>query len=269
MKLEVNLNWSKSLSKNYLLQAIELVEKSGVKRVWIGELEVFRDPLQLLKLVEENSSLKPALIVRPERALKLAEKYDVCVIPAGNGRKAVERVVFCLEKLSKRDVMEVYVGCSGRVLARKAYNAFKNLRIMPNYVKKEFIEWVLQGLEWEEVLPIGPSLILPSEKRDELLIASMLVMSSNESFAKAFGFEREFKALKSVDIISMIKNSKLERCVVNEDLLLENFSISGKLTEVAEKITSLPYEGFVLADPFFRDVESLKKLGKLKSCLKP
>ncbi len=265
--LEVNVNWSRRFSEEDIALRVQLVEKGGIKKVWAGEFDFFRDPLEVAEVVGEYTSLETGLILRPSRrVVKLAEKYDVCVVPGNTGADALKRTLKVIE-----EVKDVYVGCSGRVLAEKAFRiAGERLGIMPNYVKSEFIRWLCGNHSWRKILPIGPTLILPSEMKDELLMAAILVMTSNRSFAKAFGFEKEFLTLSSIDIKKMIANSKLERSRELNELeafLLENFTVSGDLREVGEKINSLrDFDGFILADPFFRDLNSLKCLKHLTKC---
>ena len=278
MRIEVNLNWSSRFREEDIAELAQAVEKAGVKKVWAGELDLFRKPEEVAGVVEEYTSLETGLIVRPARSIeKLAKKYDVCLIPGGRGLASLNSTLRCLSGLSRlsrfevRDVKKIYVGCSGRIMAKKAFEMFKTLkiapRIMPNYVKAEFVEWIAQNLEWEEILPIGPSLVLPSKMKDELLIAALLVAGSNRSFAENFGFEKLYRDVTSLDVKKMIAESKLEKNEVverYERLLLDNFTVSGSVEEIAEKIRLLSrFDGFVLADPFFRDPKSLKLLKKL------
>ncbi|RUM34550.1 MAG: hypothetical protein DSY33_01815 [Archaeoglobus sp.] len=276
MRIEVNLNWSSRFCEEEIANIAQVIEKSGVKKVWAGELDLFRKPTEVAKVVEEYTSLDVGLIVKPERSIeKLVKKYDICIIPGGKGYESMKTTLLCFEKLNI-NAKKVYVGCSGRLMARKAFEKFKTLkmtpRLMPNYIKTEFIEWIIQGLDWEEILPIGPSLILPSKMVDELLIAALLVAGSNENFAKKFGFESLYNSVMSVDVYRMIANSKLERSDVvkkYEKTLLENFTISGNLRDVANKIKSLSkFNGVILADPFFRDINSLKFLKNLIAMVK-
>ncbi|GEM_PF-2912054 len=271
MRLEINVNWSNKFSEKDILKIVDLIEKSRLNKIWVGDFHLFRNPIDLVKLIEENFSIEVGLIVKPQKAMIFAKKYDVCLIPGNSGKEAVKEVLKRLEKLKRENVCKIYVGCSGRIMAKKAFNVHNKIGIMPNYVKKEFVEWLIQDLDWVEVLPIGPSLILPSDKKDELLIAAILVALSNQSFAKSFGFDKEYNDLSSVDVYGMIANSRLYRNeAINklEKFLLNNFTVSGSIVDVAKKIKSLSkFDGFILADPFFRDLKSLIKLKELKKLL--
>ncbi len=266
MKIELNLNWSPRFGEEFLAEKAQIAERAGLERVWAGELDLFLSPIEVARVVEEYTSLGCGVIVTPKPEVKeIARKYDICLIPGGKGREYIGGVVKYIRKLKGR---VVYAGCSGRIAARRAFEAFKDSgiepRLMPNYVKREFVDWVCCNLEWEEVLPIGPSLILPSKMIDELVIAAMLVMTSNENFVRAFGFSEVYRDISSLDVREMIANSKLERNEVvekYEKFLLENFTISGKVEEVVKKLKELSvFGGFVLGDPFFRDESSMEKL---------
>jgi len=283
MRIEVNLNWSDRFGEEDIAELAQAVERAGVKKVWAGELELFRKPEEVANVVEEYTSLEVGLIVRPDSGIeKLAKKYDVCLIPGGKGLASLNSTLHCLfslfrlSRFEKRDVGKIYIGCSGRIMAKKAFETFRTLklapRIMPNYVKAEFVRWITQNLEWKEILPIGPSLVLPSKMKDELLIAALLVAGSNRSFAENFGFRELYREITSLDVKKMIAESKLERNEVvemYERVLLDNFTVSGSVEEIAKKIRFLSrFDGFILADPFFRDLKSLKLLKKLVIMLK-
>jgi len=265
--VELNVNWSPRFSEEYVAETVQMAERAGIERIWAGELDLFLSPFEVARVVEEYTSLECGVIVTPKSVLtKPRIRYDVCVIPGGRGREYVEGVLKCIRKLDVEG--RVYVGCSGRVMAKRAFETFRDSgmepRIMPNYVRREFVEWVCCDLCWEEVLPIGPSLLLPSPMRDELLIAAILVMTSNERFAREFGFYEVYREISSLDVREMIAKSRLLGCEIvkkHERLLLENFTVSGRMDEVLEKLKELG--NFVLGDPFFRDPRSMGELERL------
>ncbi len=266
VRIELNLNWSPRFDEEYIAGKAQRAEKAGIKRIWAGELDIFISPLEVARIVDEYTSIECGIITAPKpkrEVARIAERYDVCIIPGGKGRDYVNSAVRCIEELG--DCRNVYIGCSGRITARKAFNAFVRSgiepRIMPNYVKREFVDWVCLNLEWVEILPIGPSLILPSRMEDELTIAAILVMTSNENFAREFGFFREFKELSALDVKRMIANSRLEKNETVEryrKFLMDNFTVSGSVEEVRKKVEALG--SFVLGDPFFRDDNSMDML---------
>ena len=268
-KISININGD--LPDAELIRRAVIAEKT-VKRVWIGELEFFKDPLEVAKLVEDNSSLEVCILLSPSRRgckeiNRIAKKYPVGLIP-GKSRN-LSTFISCLENVRKVS-NELYVGCSGKRIAEVACKLSDG--ILANYVYPEYIEWL--G-DFNFIAAFGPSLVLPSEFYEDLLMAAAIVMGSNASFIEYFNLVDIQKELSSVNFEKLVKARQKGESVSTLDdfrtiekhknLLLERFTVSGGIKDVVKKLQNLlnACNHVVLGDPFFRDLKAMEKLPEI------
>ena len=273
---EIAVNINGDLSDEELIERALMAERA-VKRVWIGELEFFRDPLEVAELISENTSLEVCILLSPSRRscseiIKLAKKYPIGLIPGKS--KNLSDFISCLKSV-RRTAEEVYVGCSGKKLA-KAVGKLSD-GILANYVYPEYIKWL--G-EFEFVAAFGPSLVLPSTCYEDLLIAAAIVMGSNRNFLEQFNLSEVWNELSSVDFTCLIRARQRGESVrdiqdfklikKHRKLLLEKFTISGGIKDVCSRIRKLldVCNCIVLGDPFFRDAKSMEKLPEIVNKIK-
>ncbi len=273
-KISVNINGD---FPDYELIKRALIAEKAVKRVWIGELEFFRDPLEVAKLVEDCSSLEVCVLLSPSRRrceeiVRIARKYPVGLIP-GKSRN-LSGFITCLEKVRKTG-KEVYVGCSGKKIAEVTCRLSDG--ILANYVHPEYIKWL--G-DFNSVAAFGPALVLPSRFYEDLLIAAAMVMGSNASFIDHFNLSEVQEELSHVNFEELIKTRGRGESVRNLDdfrrvekhknLLLERFTVSGSVEDSVRKIQNLldVCNHVVLGDPFFRDLKAMEKLSEIVAAIR-
>lgn len=266
------LNINGAFSRDELVRRVRLAEKAKIKKIWVGEHLFYRDPLEVVREIEEESNVEVLVLLSISRlpcseVHRLAQKYTVGLIP-GDLRE-LKPFVNCLEKLRDFDVM---AGVSGPRITEAASNHVRGLLF--NYVYPEYISWIYGFVKRDvETSSFGPSLILPSKFETDLLLASSVVLKSNPLFLK------EFNLLSLADSIpnpfDLIKKKKVDPNFLASDmyrklashskLLLDRFTISGSVKEVRERIKKLSKlcDDVVLGDPFFKDIDSLNRLEEI------
>ncbi len=280
----IGVNVNGDLSDEEIVEIAKLVEEIGVRIVWIGEFEGFRDPFEIAELIAKNTSLLIGFgVITSNRDCRdvisavedlrgdFGDRFIVG-IAAGkfkNPMEAFKRTIRCA-KLLKRS-FKTFVGCSSPKITRESSKFADG--ILFNYVNPEYLKWITKFLE-RGVFKVayGPALILPSEFEEDLLIASCIVSLSSERFIREFKLERIAEELKTVDVYELIDLRRSGRSIElsrnsktlykYKDFLLSNFTISGGLSDVIVKIKSILKicDHVVLADPFYRDKKSLMLL---------
>ena len=206
---------------------------------------------------------------------KSKEKFIVGLAPGNykNARKAMNVTIECVNFLKRHTDLPIVVGCSSPIITQKSSEIADG--ILFNYVKVEFINWISSFAKKEVFFAAyGPSLILPSNFFEDLLIASAIVISS-ETFVKKFGFEKLFEEIKQVNFQELIRVRQEGKSVKSikdfgilvkhSKTLLENFTISGSINNVIKKINDLlkVCNHVILSDPFFRDINSMNSLKRI------
>jgi 5,10-methylenetetrahydromethanopterin reductase len=271
----ISLNINGDLPSKELIERVKIAEDAGIKEIWLGELELFRDPVKVAEEITSETNSELYILLSPARRscseiIKIAKRYKVGLI-LGKSRE-LNLFITCLEKV-KKQADEVYAGVSGPKITEEASKHADGLLL--NYVHPEYIDWIKRFMvRAVPTYSFGPSLILPSRFYEDLLIAASIVMRSNEEFLRTFnlydvvedlpseysnliGLRQEGKTVKGLREFQLIEK--------NSEILLDNFTISGNFKEVSKKIDNILMvcDCVVLGDPFFRDIESVKSLREL------
>ncbi len=278
MRLSLNINGDLPLKD--LIDRVKIAESAGIESIWIGELEQFKSSIEVAAQLEPETGAELCVLLSTSRnscseIITASKKYAVGLIP---GRaKDLENFISCLKEV-KGEAETVYAGVSGPLITERASEYADGLLF--NYVYPEYIEWIERymkpGEETETLTSaFGPSLFLPSPFYEELLIAAAIVMQSNPFFLETFNLQKMSRQIPS-DLYKLVR-LRQARQSVNETQefhqikeysqeLLKLFTISGEMEEVRNRIHQLLHlcDSVVLGDPFFRDIESLKNLKRLK-----
>jgi len=268
----ISLNINGDLPAKELIERVKIAEEAGVREIWIGEHELFRDPVKVAKEIEYETNSEINLLLSPSRRrcseiMKIAKKYRIALI-SGRSRE-IKPFILCLEKVRKV-ADEIYAGVSGKKITELASKYADGLLL--NYVHIKFVEWIKNFMKRNiPVSAFGPCLILPSHFYEDLLVASAVVMKSNSVFLKTFGLDVLSKEIPE-DFSRMIRTRQAGKSVKvlpefkpiekYSGTLLELFTISGSFKEVFGRISQLLKlcDNVVLGDPFFRDIDSLNSL---------
>lgn len=270
---KISLNINGDLPSDELIERVRIAEEAGIKEIWIGELELFQNPVEVADKISTETDVELCILLSPSRRscskiVEVARKYRTGLIPGRD--KKIEPFIKCLKKV-KDETGRIYAGVSGRKIAEISSVYADGLLL--NYVYPEYIEWI-KGFIDKPALSFGPSLILPSNFYEDLLIAASIVMRSNKEFLKKFNLYELAKKLPA-EYSNLIKLKQEGRSVAelrefkliekHSEILLNNFTISGNLKEISKKIDKIlrVCDGVVLGDPFFRDINSVKSLKKL------
>jgi 5,10-methylenetetrahydromethanopterin reductase len=285
---KVGINFNGNLEDKELIKRAEIAKKSGIKIIWIGEFEGFKDPFYVADIISDSADYIGFGILSPLRGCrellkllwdfyKVKKELIVGIAPGKflDAKKAVDLTIECVSYLKRHLKVPVVAGCSSPIITKRSSQVADG--ILFNYVKPEYIRWISGFMERESfTAAYGPSLVLSSESEfyESLLIASCLVISS-KSFVENFGLRAFAKEIEGLDLeklieirhsIGTIKNLP-EFKVLNKHsaFLLENFSISGDFEKVVERIKQLlKYcDHVVLGDPFFRDDHSMTSLRRI------
>jgi len=279
----VGLNINGDLSEKEIEERVRIAEKAGVRIIWVGEFEGFEDPFKVAEVVSSCSNLKVGFGVLSaqkgcERIVSgvegLRERYgDRFIVGIGAGnytdpKEGYVKLKKCLNFLKSFD-FPVVIGAGSPMttaLSREADG------VLFNSVNEKFISWLLRFADTPFKAAYGPALILPSDNEEDLLIAAAIVFTGSRRLIEEFQFESIANELSKVDIMSLVRTrwegGSIADCEGAEvlfkyrDFLLNNFTISGSAKDVKARIKSLLRlcDHVVLADPFFRDIESVKKL---------
>lgn len=282
MEIGVNINGDRSLEM--IEKGAVAAEKSGFSSIWVGEKPKFFHPFTVIaaiahstKKVKLGSGIISPLLNRCDfikggfNVLResYGNRFVVGLAPGDRMglrdvgvqvRRVKEKLVNCLLEL-KQQGFEVYVGVSDPALASLGGKIADGLLI--NYVKPEYVEWAISKTG-KKVLKAayGPSLLFPDNRRAELLLigAAIVAAGSSLSFQREFGLVERVEELKM--IISRRAYGELHR---HRDFLLENFTISGKLKEIKERVVELEGLGVsqvIFGAPMSHNISSIAELGR-------
>ncbi len=283
--LGVNVNGN--VPDSAIIEASFVAEKNNLF-VWIGENELFRDPFEVAMLILEHVSVPIGFsIVSPlrrscdeiaERVKAVERRCEEVVIGVGPGRfrdrrEALRITVECVRRLKDVTDVPVYCGCSSPRITEITSKIADG--IIFNYCNPRYVSWISSFLSRDVVkVSIGPSLILPSEMEQDLLLACAIVSCSSPKFVEVFNVEGICRDL-SVDFQMLIRErhngkdlrmfEEFGRIEGHREFLLKNFSISGDVDEVSRRIGELlkVCDHVILGDPFFRDKNSLMSIPSL------
>jgi len=280
---KVGLNINGDLSEKEIKEIVNIAEKAGIRIVWIGEFEGFEDPFNVAELIGSCSNLYIGFgVLSAQKGWKrivsgvegLRERYgDRFIVGIGAGncinpKEGYRKLKKCLDFLKDFD-FPVVIGAGSPMTAKLSREADG---VLFNSVKEEYIKWLLRYANTPFKAAYGPALILPSKNEEDLLIAAAIVFTGSRKLIEEFQLESVAEELLEVDIMSLVRKRReggsIAECREAEvlfrhgDFLLSNFTISGSVESVKARINSLLQlcDHVVLADPFFRDIESVKSL---------
>ncbi len=284
-KISVNINGD--LSYDEIVKRAELIQQKGVKIVWVGEFEGFLDPFEVAEVIASRTSLYVGFgIVSPlrrsckeirEKFLELVDRFGnrfILGIGAGefnNAADAFRIVADCIDELSD---LSVVVGCTSPKIT--AFSSQYADGILFNSVHPEIVQWLRSYLKSDVfTAAYGPSLLLPSEFEEDLLIAASIILSGSRKLVEKFELNGVAKRIAGVDIAKLIDVRRSGGSIAElheakplfecRDLLLEKFTISGSFDNIVARVRELLKlcDHVVLADPFFRDIKSIEVLDRL------
>ncbi len=284
----LGLNINGDLPDEKIIDVAFKADEVGVV-IWIGENELFKDPFYVADLIANFVSVPIGFgIVSPlrrscseivERVRGLMNKHSneflLGIAPGKfkDPKTALEITLKCLRRLKRELEVPIFCGCSSPLITAKASKIADG--ILFNYCHPDFLRWISRFAERDIIkVAFAPSLILPSEFEQDLLLACAIVSCSSRKFVEEFGFVdmcRDF-AFDFGRLISirqkggnLLEVDEFKKILMYKDVLLEKFSISGRLDEVKGKINDILKicDHVVLGDPFFRDRKAVDLLIRL------
>ena len=136
--------------------------------------------------------------------------------------------------------------------------------ILLNYSHPEYIKWALKHVRKKDILKAcyAPSLILPDEKNymDLILSAAYILTGYPKSFLEDF----DLIEIKSV-IEKALNKKDLTEIKRYEKFLIENFTISGDVNEILDKLKLYKKIGIdlvIFATPIYKNFHNLKILAE-------
>ncbi len=279
----LGLNINGDLSEKEIVDRVKFAEIAGIRTIWVGEFEGFTDPFVVADII---SSASRSLIVGfgilsvSRRSCEeivdslevLRQKYGdryILGLGLGENAKAFHRLKECVERLSGCCV----VGAGSPATLKLSS---KTDGVLYNSVNTEFIRWMdgfVEGNIFKAAY--GPALLLSSKFEEDLIIAALIVFLGSKRLISEFKMDAIAEETSGVDIMELVElrrsgrsireSSDAEKILKHRDFLLKNFTLSGGVSEVAEGIEKLLElcDHVVLADPFFRDLNSMRMLGTL------
>ncbi len=280
---KVGLNINGDLSEREIVERVRLAERTGIRTIWVGEFEGFEDPFVVAEIISSAS-----------------KKVNIGFGVLSTSRRGCEKIVEGLEALEQR-YGERYILGLGAGNFDDASKAFRNLRecvekvsgfclvlgassprtlklasetdgVLFNSVNPEFVKWMNGFVEGDVFkAAYGPALLLPSEYEEDLIIAASIVFLGSKKLISEFKMQEIAHEISKVDIMELVELRRSGKSIRGHgsetlfkyrEFLLQNFTISGGVLDVAERMKKLLEicDHVVLADPFFRDVESVRKL---------
>lgn len=287
----LGLNINGDLPDEKIVEVALKADRANVV-IWIGENPLFKDPFYVADLIVDFVSVPIGFgIVSPlrrscseivEHVRKLIKRNEILLgIAPGNfsnPKIALEVTVRCLEKLKEKLDTPIFCGCSSPLITSKASKIADG--ILFNYGYPEFLRWISRFAEREIIkVAFAPSLILPSDFEQDLLLACAIVSCSSRKFVEEFGFVGMCKDFAELDFGRLIsirqrgenlsKVDEFKTILKHREVLLDKFSISGNLSDVKKRTSDLLRicDHVVLGDPFFRDGKAVEVLKSIKSQL--
>lgn len=282
----VSLNINGDFEDEVLIEKARRAEKH-VDVVWIGESDFFKSPFHVAELFLENTDLKVGFgILRAgscENVLRNLERFRgyedriLVGIAAGDGG-SVAGAVECIERVKARFSFPVLGGGTGK----KSILTISKIAdgMLLNHISPEHVRYAVRLSSSGFNAAYGPSLALPSEFEQDLILATALVMGSSRQFLREMGYLHVYEKLKKVNLPELIERRQrgedlygvadFETLLKFREFLLERFSIAGSPETLAGKIAELlrVCDHVVLGDPFFREKDFDRKLSDILEILK-
>ena len=181
---KIGINISGDLEDEEIVDRAKIVEKSGVKIVWVGEFEGFKDPLDVAEIIANSTSLFIGFgVLSPlkrecseiKKGIKrLQNKFGnrfLVGIGAGkfrNAKEALNKTVECIKEL--RYEFTVVAGCSSPKITHISSNLADG--ILFNYVHPRYLQWIKRYVQRKVFFAAyGPSLILYKRRPDKALLS--------------------------------------------------------------------------------------------------
>ena len=268
---EISININGDFEDDILIEKARRAERY-VNGVWIGDSDFFKDPFHLAELFLENTDLIVGFgILRAKnchRILKKLEKFSeleervIVGVSAGDGGR-IDVALKCIQKIKERFRIPVVAGGTGRRALIKLSRISDGFLL--NHISPRHVDYALNYVKSDFVSAYGPCLPVPSKFEQDLLLATAIVMGSSKSFIRDMGYEDIFQGIEDIDVLGLIdlrqkgvdlgENPEYRKLERFRDFLLENFSISGSIDEISDKIIILleKCSHVILSDPFFRE----------------
>jgi len=285
---EVGVNLNGDLDDRELVQRARIIQKKGIRVIWVGEFEGFRDPFEVAEILASETKLVIGFgILSPSRReckfiresyCELIEKYgDRFILGLGAGNLKDRDLAYKLLVKCVKELEDLYplVGCSSPKVVR--FSSLNSAGILYNSVDPTIIEW-LKKFELRKIFSAayGPALILPSQYDEDLLLAASIILQGSSKFIiSKFNLSKIYNDLRKLDLPKLIELRRRGDSIkcYNESYpifkykkqLLEKFTISGEIRDVINKILELLKfcDHVVLSDPFFRDINSISILDEI------
>lgn len=197
-------------------------------------------------------------------------KIDECLIEiAGSVPTYIAKQIKQITKTEKEEacaygVIPVFIGASGPKTIEFASQ--KADGILLNYVNPEFIRWAKKYFKRKTYAAVyGPSLLLTDTQNEKhLLIAAGIVASGMpKELQIEFGLEGQIEQIKN-----HLMHKNYGELRQYQEFLLDNFTLSGTLQQISEKIDGIKEIGIdqvVFGTPICRNLEAVNKLGRVIS----
>jgi 5,10-methylenetetrahydromethanopterin reductase len=285
MDYGLNFNGDQPLEK--IKKGARIAEESGYDYIWVGENPEFVHPFPVIAAIAEATStitvgsgiISPFLnrcghIGSGFKVFREAygDRFVIGIAPGdrlGLERVGVEvrgiegRVKECLHDLETLG-FRFFIGASEPKLLALG-NALCD-GVLLNYVNPEYVKWSLGFLEKPMyAATYSPSLLLPDEDsmKHLRLAAAVVAAGSNPAFQREFGLEGKVREIR--DILRRKDYGELQK---HDSFLLDGFTLSGSLPEIADRIDELGKLGIkqvVLGSPMSNNLKSIGKLASIIS----
>lgn len=282
MDFGININGDRPLS--LIKKGALTAERAGFSNIWIGEKPRFIHPFPVAAAVADTTTrvrigsgiISPLLnpcshIIGGFTVLREAygERFIVGLAPGDKwGLREIgveisgtkERIENCLKGL-KRQGFKAYIGASEPGLARLGSAVADGLLI--NFVKPEYVKWVLNTTRGKaKKAAYGPSLLLPDDDHNELLLigAATVAAGSSMAFQIEFGMESWVKELRSI-----LRRRDYGELWKYENRLLEGFTLHGDLDALRRRVKELRTLGVdqvIFGAPLSHNIRSVAELGE-------
>ncbi len=282
MDFGININGDRPLS--LIKKGALTAERAGFSNIWIGEKPKFMHPFPVAAAVANTTTrvkigsgiISPLLnpcnhIIGGYAVLREAygDRFIIGLAPGDKwGLREIgveisgmkKRIENCLREL-KRQGFEVYIGASEPGLARLGSTVADGLLI--NFVKPEYVKWALNtARDKARKAAYGPSLLLPDDDHNELLLigAATVAAGSSVAFQREFGLERWVKELRSI-----LRRRDYGELWKYEDRLLEGFTLHGDIDDLRIRVNELRALGVdqvIFGAPLSHNIRSVAELGE-------
>ncbi|MHA1754450.1 MAG: LLM class flavin-dependent oxidoreductase [Candidatus Odinarchaeia archaeon] len=246
---------------NKIIKIAKIAENAGFHSLWVGEGPDHRSIFPILAAIAHNTrnitlgtSILSVHIHKPVHILKsfelLINQYgDRFIIGIGKGGYKHLKMIGKLKhktfplfeqylKILKANQFfknKLYLGATGLETLKKYANRFDG--VLMNFISPQYISEYLNKIKIKsKILAIGPSSYLPDKNEEKDLIYNCALIASEMS-------DNVIKMLKINMEINNIRKyyriKKFEKLSQYKKFLINNFSISGSLTDIKNKVEEL------------------------------